>query len=136
MIVVDASVVVALLTGHAASTSIAERLQRDVDVIAPAHLDAEVLSALRGRMLGKYLTMGDLRAAVARLAAMPVRRVPLENPKLLLETVRWFHNLSAYDACYAALAKGFGATLLTGDKGLADTAVRAQIACLHIDCSS
>ena len=135
MIVVDASIVVALLTDHAATTSIAEQLNRDSDVIAPAHLDAEVLSALRGRMFGKHLTMGDLRIAVARLAAAPIRRVPLESPRLLLETVRWFHNLSAYDACYAALAKEFDALLLTGDKGLADTAIRAQTACLYIECS-
>jgi predicted nucleic acid-binding protein len=136
VIVVDASVVVALLTGHSETNSIAEQLNRDTDVVAPAHLDAEVLSALRGRMLGKHLTMGDLRTAVARLAAAPIRRIPLESPRLLLETVRWFHNLSAYDACYAALAKEFDAMLLTGDKGLADTAIRAQIACLHIDCSN
>jgi predicted nucleic acid-binding protein len=135
MIVVDASVV-ALLNGNAATSAIAERLNRDSDVIAPAHLDAEVLSALRGRMLGKRLTMGDLRTAVARLAAAPIRRIPLESPRLLLETVRWFHNLPAYDACYAALAKAFDATLMTGDKGLAGTAIRAQIACLHIDCSA
>ncbi|WP_205325715.1 type II toxin-antitoxin system VapC family toxin [Glycomyces sp. YM15] len=135
MIVVDASVVLALLTGNAATTTIAEQLHRDSDVIAPAHLDAEVLSALRGRMLGRHLTMGDLRIAAARLAAAPIRRIPLESPRLLLEAVRWFHNLSAYDACYAALAKEFDATLLTGDKGLADTAIRAQIDCLHIDCS-
>jgi predicted nucleic acid-binding protein len=136
VIVVDASIVVALLTGHAATSAIAEQMNRDVDAIAPAHLDVEVLSALRGRMLGKHLTMGDLRSAAARLAAAPIRRVPLESPQLLQETVRWFHNLSANDACYAALAKEFDATLLTGDKGLADTAIRAQIACLHIDCSA
>jgi predicted nucleic acid-binding protein len=136
VIVVDASVVVALLTGHAATDSIAEQLNRDPEVIAPAHLDVEVLSALRGRLLGKHLTMGDLRTAVTRLAAAPIRRMPPENPRLLLETVRWFHNLSAYDACYAALAKEFDAMLLTGDKGLADTAIRAQITCLHLDCSA
>ena len=136
MIVVDASVVVALLTGHSSTDAIAEQLNRDTDVIAPAHLDAEVLSALRGRMLGRHLTMGDLRTAVARLAAAPIRRITMESPRLLLETVRWFHNLSAYDACYAALAKEFDVLLLTGDKGLADSATRAQIACVHVDCSA
>lgn len=133
---VDASIVVALLTGNKQTDAIAAQLNRDPDAIAPAHLDAEVLSALRGRPLGKHPTMGDLRTAVARLSAAPIRRVPLEHPRLLAETVRWFHNLSAYDAYYAALAKEFDATLMTGDKGLADTATRAQIACIHIDCSN
>lgn len=136
MIVVDASIIVALLTGNKGTAAIAAHLNRDPDAMAPAHLDAEVLSALRGRLLGRHLTMGDLRTGVARLAAAPIRRIPLEHPRLLLETVRWSHDLSAYDACYAALAKGFDATLLTGDKGLADTAIRAQITCLHIDCSA
>ncbi|WP_307793018.1 type II toxin-antitoxin system VapC family toxin [Glycomyces niveus] len=128
--------VVALLTGNKETDAIAAHLNRDPDAMAPAHLDAEVLSALRGRLLGNHLTMGDLRTAAARLAAAPIRRVPLEHPRLLLEAVRWFHNLSAHDACYAALAKEFDATLLTGDKGLADTAIRAQIACIHVDCSN
>lgn len=136
MLIVDASVITALLTNHPAKTSIAEHLRRDRELAAPAHLDVEVLSALRGRMLGRYLTMADMRVAAARLAAMPVQRVPLESPRLLLEAVRWFHNLSAYDAYYAALAKELDALLLTGDKGLADTAIRAQIACVHVDCSA
>jgi predicted nucleic acid-binding protein len=136
VLILDASVVTALLTGHRSSEAIAEKLRQDSDLAAPAHLDVEVLSALRGRMLGKRLAMSDLRLAAARLAAMPVQRIPLSDARLLLETIRWFHNLSAYDACYAALAKELGATLLTGDKGLADTAIRAQIACLHIDCAA
>lgn len=135
MLILDASVVTALLTGHRSSDEIAAHLRRDSDLAAPAHLDVEVLSALRGRMLGKHLAMSDLRLAAGRLAAMPVQRIPLSEPRLLMETVRWFHNLSAYDACYAALAKELDATLLTGDKGLADTAIRAQIACVHINCS-
>jgi predicted nucleic acid-binding protein len=136
VLILDACVVTALLTGHRSSDAIAAHLRRDPDLSAPAHLDVEVLSALRGRMLGKHLTMSDLRLAAARLAAMPVQRIPLSDPRLLMETVRWFHNLSAYDACYAALAKELDATLLAGDKGLADTAIRSQIACLHIDCSA
>ncbi|WP_051325771.1 type II toxin-antitoxin system VapC family toxin [Glycomyces tenuis] len=136
MLIVDASVITALLTSHPSKASIAEHLRRDPELTAPAHLDVEVLSALRGRMLGRHLTMADMRVAAARLAAMPVQRVPLGNTRMLLETVRWFHNLSAYDACYAALAKELDALLLTGDKGLADTATRAQIACVHVDCSA
>ncbi|RRS00702.1 type II toxin-antitoxin system VapC family toxin [Glycomyces terrestris] len=136
MIVLDASVVLALLTGHTSVQTISALLHEDSDAVAPAHLDVEVMSALRGRMLGRHLTAADVCTAAARLGAMPVRRIPFADPKLLLETVRWFDNLTAYDACYAALALEFGATLLTGDKGLADTAARAKIACRHIDCSA
>lgn len=136
MIVVDASVVTALLTGHAATGLISSELHEDSDVAAPAHLDVEVMSALRGRMLGKHLTKTGLRKAAVRLGAMPVRRVPFANPKLLLATVDWFDNLSAYDACYVQLASECGAKLLTGDKGMATAAGRARISCLHVDCSA
>lgn len=135
MIVVDACIITAALTGHSSREEIAEALRQDPDLAAPAHLDVEVLSALRGRLLGKHLTMGHLRTAASKLATLPVRRVPLEDPELLTETVRWFHNLSAYDAAYLALTKTMKSTLVTGDHGLAAAAQRAQLACLHIDCS-
>ena len=136
MLILDACVVTALLTGHRSSETIAARMREDPDLAPPAHLHVGVLSALRGRMLGKHLTMSELRLAAARLAAMPVQRIPLADTRLLLEAVRWFHNLSAYDACYAALARELDATLLTGDKGLADSATRQHLDCHHIDCSA
>jgi predicted nucleic acid-binding protein len=38
------------------------------------------------------------------------------------------HNLTAYDACYVALAESLGAVLLTGDAGIASLPVhRARI---------
>lgn len=136
MLVVDACVVTALLTGHPASPKIAELMRKDDDLSVPAHLDAEVLSALRGRMLGGHLTEEDLRTASARLASLPALRVSLDNARLLGRAARFFRNLSAYDALYLALANEEGAALLTGDGALAATAARARVSCLHIDCSA
>jgi len=136
VLVIDASVVLALLTGHPASQKIAHTLRADPDVVAPAHLDVEVCSALRGRMLGGHLTMDELRTAVHSLAALPVRRVPLDDVALLHEALPWFHNLSAYDALYLAPATLTGAVLVTGDAGLAAVAGRAKVAHRHLDCSA
>jgi predicted nucleic acid-binding protein len=136
VLVVDASGVIALLTGHPARRELAEALRRDPDAVAPAHLDVEVLSALRGRMLGGHLTIEDLRGGVQALAAMPVQRVPLNNAPLMTEALRWMHNLSAYDALYLALASLTGGVLLTGDSALAATAGRARVPYKHIDCTA
>lgn len=136
MLVIDASIVLALLTGHPARHKIADALRQDSDAVAPAHLDAEVLSALRGRMLGGHLSPAELRAGVSTLAAMPVRRVPLDDATLLSDALRWVHNLSAYDAIYLALASLTGGVLVTGDAALAGAARRAKTPHRHIDCSA
>jgi predicted nucleic acid-binding protein len=136
VLVIDASVVLALLTGHPASHKIARTLRADPDVIAPAHLDAEVCSALRGRMLGGHLTEDEVRTATQHLAALPVRRMPLDDIAVLHEALTWFHNLSAYDALYLALATLTGAVLVTGDAGLAGVAARAKVPHRQVDCSA
>lgn len=72
-VVVDASALVDVLTGTAYAAAVRARLQ-DAVWHAPAHLDAEVLSALgrlhRARRLG-----GDkIDQRLSLLASMPVRR--------------------------------------------------------------
>lgn len=136
MLTVDASVVLALLTGHPARREIAEALAADPDAIAPAHLDVEVLSALRGRMLGAHLTVDELRTGARHLASLPLRRVPLDDAALLGEALLWLHNLSAYDAVYLALARLADAVLVTGDAGLAAAARRGKIPHRHVNCSA
>jgi predicted nucleic acid-binding protein len=136
VLVVDASGITALLTGHPARKEFAEALRRDPEAVAPAHLDVEVLSALRGRMLGGHITLTDLHAGVQALATMPVRRVPLHNSPLLSEALRWAHNLSIYDAVYLALASLTNGVLLTGDSALAAMASRARVPHRHIDCTA
>jgi predicted nucleic acid-binding protein len=136
MLVVDASGIVALLTSHPARHELAEALRRDPEAVAPAHLDVEVMSALRGRMLGGHMTIDDLHSGVQALVAMPVRRVPLDSSPLLGEALRWVHNLSAYDGVYLALASLTNGVLLTGDSALAAAAGRARIPHRHVDCSS
>lgn len=135
MLILDASVIAALLTGHPSQDKIAQIMRSDPQLLAPSHMDVEVLSALRGLLLGKRLAMGDLRTAARKLATMPIQRVPVDNEELILETVRWFHNLTAYDAAYLALTSHAKGTLVTGDAGLAKTAQRARLSVQHIDCS-
>lgn len=132
-VVVDASVVAAVLTEHSGVSPAVESLRGVDSMLAPAHLDAEVLSALRGRMLGGKISSADLERAALLLSRLPVLRIPLAP--LLRHSLRWMHNLTVYDSLYLAAAAVTGATLLTGDSGMAASADAAGLPYRWIDAS-
>jgi len=115
-LIVDASVIVDLLLGTGRSAPIRDRL-RGHDLHAPAHLDAEVLSAL-----GRLERSGSLAAAAAearltRLAAAPLERHPLAP--LLGGAWRRRPTLRLVDALYIELADRLRSPIVTTDAGLA-----------------
>lgn len=71
-VVVDASVVVDALVG--ADAAELHGVLGDRPLIAPAHVDAEVLSALRGLLLGRHLSRKRCRDALLDLATFLWRR--------------------------------------------------------------
>ena len=93
------------------------------ELIAPAHLDAEVLSALRGLSLGGHLTLHRCRDAVQDLADLPLTRWALDEP-LLARSLDFAHGMTAYDALYVSLAEMTGTPLLTRDEPLSRAAAR------------
>jgi predicted nucleic acid-binding protein len=115
-IVIDASALVELLLQSSAATRIEEAIG-DGDPIAPDILNPEVVQSLRGLERGGALTQARATRAVRRLAESDIPRVPT---RALLPTA-WSlrHNLSAYDACYVALARALRCPLLTMDGPLA-----------------
>ena len=117
MIVVDASAVIARLAGRPPSPELARRLDAEDELHAPHLIDVEVLSALRGLVLGGKMTVG--RAAAARrdlrdLAFVRYGHAPLADRMWSLRS-----SLTAYDAAYVALASTLGARLVTCDARLA-----------------
>lgn len=117
MSVVDASAVVgALILGDARGRRVRARLQSR-SLMAPELLDIEVLSSIRGRWRGGALDLAGARAAVADLARLPIQR--FSHALLLVRVWELRHNLSAYDASYAALAELMGQPLLTIDRRMA-----------------
>jgi predicted nucleic acid-binding protein len=111
-IVVDASALVELLT----QTSLAPKIERvvgDCELVAPDVLNAEVLQSLRSLERGGRLTSSRASLAVAQLAESQVQHIPTAG--LLHEAWSLRANLSAYDACYVALARAFDCPLLTAD---------------------
>jgi predicted nucleic acid-binding protein len=117
VVVIDASVVVAIVASRsAAASALADRL-RASSLHAPDVLAAEVDSALRGLVLGRRLTAAQGDAARAAARALPVELWSWE----LLTDRAWElrSNLSSYDAGYVALAERLHSPFITGDARLA-----------------
>jgi predicted nucleic acid-binding protein len=86
--------------------------------VAPHLIDAEV-----GHVLRRRVAAGDIEASNAEAALMSLTALVVERyPHTALARAAWAlrHNLSYYDALYAALAARLRAPLLTADKRLAN----------------
>src|SRR6185369_516572 len=117
MIVLDASVIVELLTNGALADSIRNELAGRTDsLIAPHLLDVEVLSAIRRLVAGRRIDAHRSEQMLSALAALPVERCA--HIPLLGRIWELRHNFTAYDAAYIALAEATNAVLYTGDEKL------------------
>lgn len=109
--VIDAATVVDLICDFPAAEPYRAALAAAAAVAAPAHLDAEVVSAL-----ARLDRAGQLTRAAARvdaLAAFGARRWPLRP--LLAPAWALVDRIATRDALYVALAASLGATLVTSD---------------------
>jgi predicted nucleic acid-binding protein len=109
--VLDASVVVDLLLRDSAT------LPSGLVFVAPAHLDAEVLSALARLCRAGTLSSSAVDDMLEGLTELEVERMPL--PGLLATAFGLRDNVALRDSLYVALARGLDATLLTLDRRLA-----------------
>ena len=121
--VLDASVLVDLLAGTDIAVAASERLTNTV-LHAPAHLDAEVLSALGRMQRNGDLTTADVEAALAALTAVPVTRHPIAE----LAAGAWTRraDLRLTDALYVELAARLRGVVLTSDHRLARASSLAE----------
>ncbi len=116
--VIDASVLAVFYAADDARHSlVAERLKAGDALFAPAHLDAEIVSALRGMARRSQVLDQAVPSALPHLAGFPIRRMPL--PPLLERMWELRNNVTAYDAAYIALAERLDAALITCDARLA-----------------
>ncbi|OLL70039.1 hypothetical protein Ae168Ps1_6334 [Pseudonocardia sp. Ae168_Ps1] len=106
--VIDASVLAAF---YAADDSrrdvVAARLTTGDALFAPAHLDAEVVSAFRGMARRSSVLYAAIPATLRHLADFPIRRMPLAP---LLERIWELQdNITPYDAaCVGAMLETCG----------------------------
>jgi predicted nucleic acid-binding protein len=127
VIVVDAGVVTAALVddgdvGAAARAALVD----DVHWMAPAHLLVEVVSAVRGLVLGRKVSA---RRGGDAIRALPDLAVDIVDPADLVERM-WAlrDNVSPYDAAYVAVAEREGCDLVTTDRALkSQRAIRCRV---------
>jgi predicted nucleic acid-binding protein len=114
-IVIDASALVELLLRTATGERVREAVG-EADLVAPDLANPEVVQALRGLERGGQLSRARAIEAVSRLSEGEIARVPT---RVLLREIWALHaNLSAYDACYVALARALRCPLLSADRRL------------------
>jgi predicted nucleic acid-binding protein len=116
--VVDASVLaVFYLADDPHRDAVVGRLAAGDALYAPAHLDVEVVSALRGLARVNPALERLAPAALRHLAGLPVRRMPLGALLDRMWALR--ANVTAYGAAYVALAEQLAAPVITCDTKLA-----------------
>jgi predicted nucleic acid-binding protein len=126
VIVLDASVVVELLTNGVMADSLRRDLaESDDSCIVPHLLDVEVASALRKLAAAQRIDSHRGEEFLAGLVELPAQRY--SHIPLLGRMWELRHNFTAYDAAYIALAEATGSVLYTSDEKLCK-GHRAQVA--------
>lgn len=119
MIVVDASVIANVVGDDEAAGQLARtRFAAASAISAPDLVDVETVAVLRRRWLAGDLSDERFRGAVDDLVALPITRIPV-GP-LMMRAFELRANISAYDACYVALAEALDCPLITADRRLAN----------------
>jgi predicted nucleic acid-binding protein len=116
VIVVDASARVELLIGTDVGAQVGHRL-RSMDLHAPAHVDVEVVGALRRAVLGEWLTRHEAASAVVEFGQLRMRRWPLTG--LSMAAFDYLETITVADAYYVVLAEALDVPLITCDGRLA-----------------
>ncbi|MGH3934828.1 MAG: type II toxin-antitoxin system VapC family toxin [Pseudonocardiaceae bacterium] len=112
MIVIDASALVSALVDDPAIPELLALLA-DEELHAPALLDFEVVSALRGHLFGGLLDQVRADEALDDFAALQIERHQMTQALQHILDLR--ENFTANDAAYVVLARGLEATLVTSD---------------------
>ena len=115
MIVIESSAMVDALVGDRLDAELSDLLATE-ELHAPALLDFEVASALRGHGLAGKLSELRLDEALTDFAALRVERYPMTDQ--LGSVVALRNNFTAYDAAYVVLAQALRAQIVTADTKL------------------
>jgi predicted nucleic acid-binding protein len=113
--VVDASALVDLLLDNDLGRAVRHRIKGHA-LHAPAHLDAEVLSALGRLHRAGDLDAGTVERKLHELASAPIRRHPVND--LVVATWARRHQIRLADAIYVELAVRRSLPLVTTDHRL------------------
>jgi predicted nucleic acid-binding protein len=115
VIVIESSAMVEALVGDPANPNLLALLA-DEELHAPALLDFEVASALRGHVVGGKLDPVRLEEAVEDFVAFRIERHPMTD--LLGHMLDLRDNFTVDDAAYLVLAQALEAPVVSADAKL------------------
>ena len=128
-LVVDTSVLLAVLTGEPTRDRLIARTQ-GAQLLAPGSVHWEIGNALSALLKRRKLKLAEAQAALAAYASIPIRLVEIELG-VALELADRF-GVYAHDACLLACARSRGAALLTLDPRLGRVAHEAGVRVLEV----
>jgi predicted nucleic acid-binding protein len=117
VLVVDASVLAPVVADGGSDGAAYRSRLRGERIAAPDLLRVEVVSVIRRQLRVGLLDVDQAERALDDLLDLPVAVYP--TVALLRRGWELRDNVSAYDACYIALAESLDSTLLTADVRLA-----------------
>ncbi|WP_225978502.1 type II toxin-antitoxin system VapC family toxin [Gandjariella thermophila] len=116
----DSAAIVDALSGVDGTGDLRKVLATE-ELHAPALLDFEVVSALRGLTVAGHLSPARAHDLLTDYDDLPLHRWAFEDG-LRRRAFQLRNNISAYDAAYVALAETLGCTLVTRDARLGRSA--------------
>jgi predicted nucleic acid-binding protein len=118
----------ALLGGDANAAAWIDRASAgSVDGLVPDLVFAEVANTFVVHVRAGALDRSQVRARMRAARALPLEVVPTAVLAESAVDVALNRELSAYDACYAALAEASEAILVTADRRLAEAVPRSAL---------
>ena len=128
-LVVDTSVLVAVLTGESRRDRLITRTQ-GAELLAPGSVHWEVGNAFSALLKRRRLRLNEVQAALTAYGQIPIRFVEVELATALELADRL--GLYAYDACLMACARRQQAPLLTLDPRLGRAAQEAGVQVVEV----
>lgn len=116
-LVLDASALVEVLLGTEVGDEISSLIRTSAGLVGPAHVDAEVLSALARLTRAGAVPEHVVDDSLGDLADIPMRRLAIAP--LLADAWALRSNVAVRDALYVIAAARLGALLVTTDGPLA-----------------
>ncbi len=119
MIIVDANLLVAIVSGDGRGALVFEKLtewiSNDVELHAPSLAQYEVANALTRLIVAGTFHADRLEQAWDRLWLLPIEYHPIGDAKRVTEIALGLKRQTAYDAAYLALAEKLSAEVWTLD---------------------
>ena len=116
MLVVDASVIAPAIADGGVDGDLCRSAIVGQQLAAPDLLRIEVMSVIRRHTAGGALTQRQADSAIDDLLDLPIVVYP--TAPLIRRGWELRRNVTAYDACYVALAEALGCPLATSDQRL------------------